>query len=462
MGIRRWQPLGHEVDIVRFAGRYLLVRMVASYVKGSLLLFKFYLDNIWKLHQLPQWMRNPETLQEVVEERVAAGNRGFTLKLPRTIARSYNGEFDRLKADLRQLHPPEKDFISYRTTLILLFSIRLACVFTAWQGNTPATLLLASTQFLVAPYSLFVSMALAVALAPPIYLSHYLTFSMIQASASIIAAVSPNTVLNLIAPLQPYCHLPIGPAFVLCFFLVDQALCVYIHAFTPSKKFPLKETLTHVLWGFLDSKTYTLVVLLHMMNAGVTVPLWLWSLDAYFQVTQRLAYTISPHWAHWLELFYHQHRMAHLPKVYEHAHKLHHYLHGSLSFDAHIYGNGMPEEFFFLLLELGLGIGYGLTPATLNRMVLQHSLDNKFGHTQKPTDEDGGNFHADHHLFHVKNFGIYNCLTDMYFDTGNNNTKYVIKPSLYCPSQENMTFTVEREQTEEDTLFHFKIKRSLL
>ena len=31
----------------------------------------------------------------------------------------------------------------------------------------------------------------------------------------------------------------------------------------------------------------------------------------------------------------------------------------------------MPEEFFFLLLELGLGIGFGLTPATLNRLVLQ-------------------------------------------------------------------------------------------
>ena len=29
----------------------------------------------------------------------------------------------------------------------------------------------------------------------------------------------------------------------------------------------------------------------------------------------------------------------------------------------------MPEEFFFLLLEMGLGIGYGLTPATLNRLV---------------------------------------------------------------------------------------------
>merc|ERR1711971_709490 len=102
-----------------------LAGMVASYVKGNLLLFKFYLDNIWKLHQLPQWMRNPDSLQEVVEERVAAGDEGFTLKLPRTVARSYNGEFDRLKSELRQLHAGEKELISYRTTLLLLFSIRL-------------------------------------------------------------------------------------------------------------------------------------------------------------------------------------------------------------------------------------------------------------------------------------------------------------------------------------------------
>ena len=89
-------------------------------------------------------------------------------------------------------------------------------------------------RFLIAPYSLFVSMALALALAPPIYLSHYLSFSLIQvdvfvenynnilhicernncplfqASASIIAAVTPETVLDLIATLQPYCYLPIG------------------------------------------------------------------------------------------------------------------------------------------------------------------------------------------------------------------------------------------------------------
>merc|ERR1712168_1543624 len=116
---------------------------------------------------------------------------------------------------------------------------------------------------------------------------------------------------------------------------------------------------------FLNTKTYTLVRLLHMMNAGVTIPLWLWALDAYFQVTQRLSFAISSHWAHWQQLFYHQHRMAHLPKVYEHAHKLHHYLHGTMSFDAHIYGNGMPEEAFFLLTELAIAVYGRVTPAFL-------------------------------------------------------------------------------------------------
>ena len=35
-------------------------------------------------------------------------------------------------------------------------------------------------------------------------------------------------------------------------------------------------------------------------------------------------------------------------------------VHGTLSFDAHLFGNGMPEEFCFLLLELLAGSWYVL------------------------------------------------------------------------------------------------------
>ena len=64
--------------------------------------------------------------------------------------------------------------------------------------------------------------------------------------------------------------------------------------------------------------------------------------------------------------------------MYEHAHKLHHFLHGTLSFDAHIYGNGMPEEYFFMVLELLAGAWYGKLPATLNQNILQYSIGLKY------------------------------------------------------------------------------------
>ena len=133
-----------------------LAGMVASYVKGNLLLFKFYLDNIWKLHQLPQvitlilfhqtaailfspvdaepglapgsgrgescrwrWRFHPQTASNSCQVLSLSSRVGFlTISLH---IRSYNGEFDRLKGELRQLHAGEKELISYRTTLLLLF-----------------------------------------------------------------------------------------------------------------------------------------------------------------------------------------------------------------------------------------------------------------------------------------------------------------------------------------------------
>ena len=192
-----------------------------------------------------------------------------------------------------------------------------------------------------------------------------------------------------------------------------------------------------------------------MMNAQVSIPIMLWLLDWKLELTLRISDVLSSKFAHWLELFYTQHRIAHLPKVYEHAHKLHHYLHGTLAFDAHIYGNGMPEEFFFMVLELTMGVNLGLMPATLNRLILQYSFDNKNGHTQKPVDTAGENFHADHHLVHTKNYGIYNSLMDMYFNTATANDKYKIKPGLYCPGAENLILEVEKTVHQDDVVFSF-------
>ena len=427
-----------------------------SEVTGNIKLLKFYMKSILTLHKLPKWMRNPDTLIEIISSNFDPKcPKKFELSVPSDISKQYNEDFDRMKNEMRSLHGGEREGLTYRTTLTLLFTIRLLCLVTAYQGDLVATLLLSSLQFLVAPYSLFVSLALALALSPPIYCCHYLVYSLLGAASTGITNLFPQNVIEIATNLDSYLNICITPMFILAFFTLDQLACLYCHLLTPCKQFTIKETLTHVVWGFLNTKTYTLVVLLHMMAAGLRVPVLLWVLDWQLGLTLRVSDLLSSRLMHWLELFYTQHRIAHLPRVYEHAHKLHHYLHGTLAFDAHIYGNGMPEEFFFLVLELSMGTWFGLTPASLNRLILQYSLDNKFGHTQWLKDDQGQNFHANHHLFHVKNYGIYNSLLDMYFNTATDNDKYRIKPSLYCEGAKNLVFEVKKKLETDQIVFEF-------
>merc|ERR1712001_723784 len=139
-------------------------------------------------------MRNPDVLIQEMEskwkDQKNSGAENFSLKLPNSTANSYNEEFEHMKSEMRKLHAGEKEIFAYRTTLILLFCIRLLCILTAWHGSVMGTILLSSVQFLVAPYSLFVSFGLAIALAPPIYLSHYISFGIIEFSANFCKLMS--------------------------------------------------------------------------------------------------------------------------------------------------------------------------------------------------------------------------------------------------------------------------------
>ena len=283
-----------------------------------------------------------------------------------------------LKGELRALHgSSENDTIGYKSLLLLLFLLRFLCIFTAWNGMLKLTVLISSLQFLIAPYSLFVSFTLAVALFPPIYASHYLSYFCIQSVGSILYSIAVKyqftNILWFIQVIEPVCSIRVSIWFVLTFFVIDQLSCMYFHFLTPSKSFSTKDFFTHAVWGFLNTKTYHVVLLFHLLNGNFQISLVVWCIDICLGLTDMLAKAISHHWMHWAELFYSQHRIGHLPKVYEHAHKLHHYLHGTNAFDAHIYGNGMPEEYFVLMLEVVMALACGMTPASLNYLILSIS-----------------------------------------------------------------------------------------
>jgi cytochrome b involved in lipid metabolism len=125
--------------------------------------------------------------------------------------------------------------------------------------------------------------------------------------------------------------------------------------------------------------------------------------------------------------FYVEHRIGHCPVVYAHAHKMHHYLHDTTAWDAHIYGSGMNEEFCWILAETlpVIASNGALFPYFLNLYTLYMSWTNKSGHSRNDADRteapfgcDPDNFHADHHTYHRANFGLSGSpILDFYFET---------------------------------------------
>ena len=407
------------------------------------MLVKFYLLSIQIIHSLPKWMRNPNTLERTVRSKEI-----IELAVTSSAITKYDKELETIKSKLRRLHSEKKNMFSFKNTVIILTLTRILAVITAWNGLLNFTIVLILTQVIVAPYSIFVSFTLACALVFPIYFSHYIFFTILQTLISSTLYLIPATFINHLQFLITFFYLPIGPGFIVVYFFLDMALCFYCHFLHTDNNFSLKKTLIHIAWGFINTKTYSLIILLHAMNAEASIPILIWLLDAYFGVTSRLATAFTDYFVHWMELLYAYHRMAHLPTVYDQAHKFHHFLHGSSPFDAHsIFGNGMPEEFCFLLLELVCVGMLGITPAHVNFFILSMIVNNKFAHRENPEDISGDNFHSDHHKLQVKNFGA-NCLLDMFFSTSSNNSKYRMMIN-------NARYQVEKRDEGENVVFRF-------
>jgi len=419
-----------------------------AYVRGTWLLLQIYLEQIKIIWKMPTWLTNPDDLTKLIQKQEAK-EKGSTieLKVKKEFADRSNKSINDAKIAFRKLHADEKEMFEYKTQLYMLIAVRFACIVSAYHANVKLTMLLSCLQFVVAPYSLFVSGTLALALIPPIYASHYISFLSLRFILDQLF-----TALGLDLGWLHMFSLTIDKSTVLGFIIIDQLLCIYCHYCLPSKEMSFKETLTHAVWGFVNTKTYHIVLLLHMQSISLEIPLIIWLIDSAFALTDKLSKIISRFFFHWLGLFYPQHRLAHLPKVYEHAHKLHHYLHGTNSFDAHIYGNGLPEEFFILCIEMLFGLWLRVPPTIFNALIMQHSIDNKIGHTQKPQDDLGDNFHADHHILHIKNFGIYNSLMDMYFCTSNYNERYKLKASVFYNTPCSV-YDVEKIIQEDEIVF---------
>jgi hypothetical protein len=339
------------------------------------------------------------------------------LTFDRATIDGYNQRYETAKLRLRELVRNRGDFGP--NYLVPLFAVRIATVIAAAFFGFWATLCTSVLQFVAAPYSFYAAVAAWWGMVP-FYVMHFLTFAGLQTGTWLLGRRFPIV--------AHYTRIPVSLALIGVWFAVDQLTCLVLSFWSPVGK-PVrvspKRFLQSVAYGFLNAKTYWLVLLLCLRGFQVD----LLALALYALMPGRvhgLGYVLwrrilPRHFLHHTfanAMFYHYHRTVHLPGPYNEGHRHHHYLPDATPFDAHMHGTGMPEEWLKLMTEISVGLATGLMPWSFTWGALKQSFGNKLGHTRVEGERPVlDNFHVNHHQKHFKNFGFVSFPLDLLFGT---------------------------------------------
>jgi hypothetical protein len=359
------------------------------------------------------------------------GTPAIAYRIPRAVVDRYNEQYDDLKAKLRALGPGHG--VSGSAFIVPMIAIRAVCAgLAAVYGWIPA-MAFSLVQFAVAPYSLFAAIA-AWYHVLPLFAVHYAIFALLQTGTGAVLSRAPA--------LHGYVYVPIDVRFILWWIVVDQLICVLFCVWTPigrPVRYPAKRLVQSVGYGFINSKTYWLVLLLSCRGFEINLAAWLLMAMAPTRavtwVSDRLAPLLpatSLHWTFQSSMFYHSHRMVHLPGVYAQAHRHHHYLADATPFDADLYGSGLPEEWAKLVTEVAMCMLVGIMPWSLSFGALRTSMRNRIGHTR--TGDEDANFHVNHHARHVRNFGVRWFPLDLLLSTDHADVSRIV-PGLQAAKQ---------------------------
>lgn len=155
--------------------------------------------------------------------------------------------------------------MDYKTTMLLLFAVRMLTVFAAFAtGDIATTFGVSALQFVIAPYSLFVSFTLAFAMGPPHFIAAYSINFGLKWLAEELAVQLP--VLQGLGQAAPP-TIAFTTAAIASFFLIDFAVCCYCHFFTDSITYTWRKTGTHMIYGFLNCKTYYCVLFVRIPSS---------------------------------------------------------------------------------------------------------------------------------------------------------------------------------------------------
>ena len=380
-----------------------------AYATASYRILAFYYCFVLRFGRIHADLDSGKLLSKII--KLTPGE-SLSIKVNKTFKTQFNEAYIKLRSDVRKLLLFARSQ-KFESLLMYSFIVRGLWAVGMWLIG-PWAILAGIAQFIVAPMSLVISFLRL----QTNWLDAAFHYAINALAAKLICQIS-----------LPKLTFTLNLRFLLWFLAIDFVLNVIVYIST-SQSFGAKRLMKHILYGTYNTKTYFVVVIGYL--CGLEIDVWVWLLTGI--LTRIFANSDGPHLLKqalrmpcFQVLFYCEHRINHCPVVYGHAHKQHHYLHDSTAFDAHIYGSGMNEEWFWIMAECLPPIASGgvLMPYFLNLETLYQSFINKGGHTRSSTshepttmDYDMGNFHADHHTCHNKNFGSATCIfMDKYFGT---------------------------------------------
>uniref|UniRef100_A0A0G4H8F7 Fatty acid hydroxylase domain-containing protein n=1 Tax=Chromera velia CCMP2878 TaxID=1169474 RepID=A0A0G4H8F7_9ALVE len=392
------------------------VWLLGSNVLANLLLFRCYFFVCLKsFRTLP-----PELVDEGKLNARLLEQKEFELNVPKSFVQSVDSALDNVEADIGTLRRqnkrgegreenkvvgqrPEKQ--NFKGKMFAFFTIRLLSIAASVWGSLWQSFFISMLQFVFLPYSLFAAVIYGLETGAVLFAAYAVVFPLLTVGTDVILKLCiPGWTSELVS-------IPLSWYLILGFLLLDQFQC-FVSLFWTFKaggkprRVSVRRTLESVGYGFLNCKTYFLV-LLPLLCGRVRVNLLVWCLDAVLGISWS-AYTRLM--GFWNIIYYPEHRMGHLRYVYPDAHKFHHILHDATPFDAHAFGSGAPEEWLLLWVEVAVALCLSVPPPCLSWGLMKISWQNKAG--QHTRAEGGGaimncvNFHCDHHRLHNRNFGI--------------------------------------------------------
>lgn len=381
---------------VKFSARHVgmdFMNELASAPPHALAVAKGWVAGYRKLCSLPALLR--DNAFGTIAAKLATGE-PFEVEVPAAHVAEFNGIFDGLKSSLRDykatpwLAEPARTYAVVATRVVLCVASALGLI--SWGANLAAFF---AVQLLLCPLSAPIVVAFCAAAGPEIVATHVVNYLLGAAYTALMPAVVLDwTVLTL------------RLEYVGLFFVYDLVLsAVYWRRQAAATRRRCEAgwgTMVYLVWwGVLACSTTVAHAHILALGAPVVVPMLL--LDLKFNLSLELSFRLYRCLGLDLDAaLYLEHRLAHLPHVYEQTHKNHHV--------------GPPNPFNYLMgvqefagmvaIEGVLSNVLGTCPHYFSGRNWLNMPLYKADHIMSESSADAVNDHAYHHTNPNRNFAF--------------------------------------------------------